>query len=245
VPPRRKRKPADEASGTPARGDTPALDITTVAELTDVLRPVMRAIAESVGPHCEVVLHDLSERRLEHTIAAIENGHVTGRTVGGPSTNLGLELLREEARDHDEFGYVARTGDGRELRCSVVYLRGADGCVVAAFAVNVDLTPMQAARNSLDRLLPSREAPRLDETFATDIAEVLDQLIEAAVASTGKTVALMDRTDRMQVMRFLDAKGAFFVKRAVDRVARRLGVSRVTAYNYLERLRGEGQTGKG
>ena len=47
----------------------------------------------------------------------------------------------------------------------------------------------------------------------------------------------MDRDDRLAVLKFLDERGAFFVKRAVDRVARRLSVSRVTAYNYLEQIR--------
>jgi predicted transcriptional regulator YheO len=217
--------------------DAPVFNVTKVDELRQLLEPVMKAIAASVGPHCEVVLHDLSKRELDHTLVAIENGHVTGRKVGGPSTNLGLELLREEDRDHNEFGYLARTADGRELRCSVVYLRGHDGQVAAAFAVNVDLTPLQAARSALDTLLPAPETRRIHEVFATDINEVLDELIETAIAQSGKSVALMDREDKIEVLRFLDSKGAFFVKRAVDRVSRRLGISRVTAYNYLDQIR--------
>ena len=210
-----------------------------VETLRTMLQPVMKAIASAVGPHCEVVLHDLSEHDLEHTIAAIENGQVTGRTVGGPSTNLGLEVLRQEAEDHDEFGYRARTRDGRELRSSSVYFRDEGGTVIAALCVNVDMTPLQAARASLDQVLQGNdEAPKTrEEVFATDISEVLDTLIEAAISNTGKTVALMDRQDKLEVLRFLDDKGAFYVKRAVDRVARRLGISRVTAYNYLDQVR--------
>jgi predicted transcriptional regulator YheO len=210
------------------------------AELLPALEPIMKAVAAAVGPHCEVVLHDLSKRDVEHTIVAIENGHVTGREVGGPSTNRGLELLRREAEDHDEYGYKGRTGDGRELRSSSVYLRDADGRVIAALCINVDLTPLQAARAALDTALrPAVEEPpaRDEEVFASDISEVLDTLIDGAIARTGKTVALMGRDDRIAVLRFLDERGAFFVKRAVDRVARRLNVSRVTAYNYLEHVR--------
>jgi predicted transcriptional regulator YheO len=210
-----------------------------VETLRTLLQPVMKAVATAVGPHCEVVLHDLSEHDLEHTIAAIENGHVTGRTVGGPSTNLGLEVLRTEAEDHDEFGYLARTRDGRELRSSSVYFRDEGGTVIAALCVNVDMTPLQAARASLDQVLQSNDEPPAarEEVFATDISEVLDTLIETAISATGKTVALMDRQDKVEVLRFLDDKGAFYVKRAVDRVARRLGISRVTAYNYLDQVR--------
>lgn len=202
----------------------------------------MKAIASAVGPHCEVVLHDLSHRALEHTIVAIENGHVTGRAIGGPSTNLGLELLRDETADHDEFGYRARTRDGRQLRCSSLYFRDEGGQVVAALCINVDTTPLLAARAALDSALGDDTTEDSDrgEVFGNDINEILDQLIEDAIAGTGKSVPLMHRSDRLAVMRLLDRRGAFFVKRAVDRVARRLGVSRVTAYNDLERIRSDG-----
>lgn len=210
-------------------------------ELLPALQPVMKAIAAAVGPHCEVVLHDLSTRNMEHTITAIENGHVTGRHVGGPSTSRGLELLRKETENHDEFGYRGRTHDGRELRCSSVYLRNAEGRVIAALCINVDMTPLLAARSALDETLRGTDdhEPVHAEVFADDINAVLDNLIETAVEATGKSVSLMDRDDRIEVLRFLESKGAFFVKRAADRVARRLNISRVTAYNYLEHIRSE------
>lgn len=206
-------------------------------ELLVVLRPLMKAISAAVGPHCEVVLHDLSQRKMDHTIIAIENGHVTGRHVGGPSTNLGLELLREEAENHDEFGYRARTRDGRELRCSSVYFRDLNNRVIAALCINIDMTPLHAARAALDEVLQHTDGAVRDEVFADDISAVLDNLIESAITATGKSVALMDRDDKIEVVRFLDRKGAFFVKRAAERVARRLNISRVTAYNYLEQIR--------
>jgi predicted transcriptional regulator YheO len=207
-------------------------------DLVGLLRPIMKAVAEAVGPHCEVVLHDLSTRNLESTITAIENSHVTGRTVGGPSTNFGLEVFRHEELDHNEYGYRVHTEDGRELRSSSVYLRDRAGHVIGCFTVNVDLTPLHAARRTIDAVLDDRDAQHKHETFAMDINEVLDDLVETAVASTGTPVALMTRDDRVAVMRYLDDRGAFFVKNAVGRVARRLNVSRVTAYNYLELIRG-------
>ena len=208
-------------------------------DLIETFGPIMKAVADAVGPHCEVVLHDLSGREPQSTIVAIENGHVTGREVGGPSTNFGLEVFRHEERDHNEFGYRVTTEDGRELRSSSVYLRDPDGHVSACFTVNVDLTPLQAARHALERVLVDEDPTHLHETFAADITEVLDDLIETAVRRTGKAVALMDRADRLAVLRFLDDKGAFFVKRSVERIARRLGISRVTAYTYLETIRSE------
>ena len=42
------------------------------------LRHIARGIAAQFGPNCEVVVHDLSQHP-DHTIVAIENGHVSGR----------------------------------------------------------------------------------------------------------------------------------------------------------------------
>jgi predicted transcriptional regulator YheO len=209
------------------------------AGLRKLLEPVMRGITSAVGRHCEVVLHDLTGESFEHTIAAIENGHVTGRSVGGPSTNLGLEVVQGSS-EGDEFGYRARTRDGRELHCSSVYFHDDDGAVIAALCINVDVTPLVAARGALNDVLNgagSNGVPERGEIFASDINELLDQMIEEAVASTGKTVSMLTRDDRLTILRILDERGAFSVKRAVERVSRRLGISRVTVYNYLDEIR--------
>lgn len=203
-----------------------------------VLEPVMRAIASAVGEHCEVVLHDLSQRDLDHTIYAIVNGHVTGRKVGGPSTNLGLEAVRDEDAEHNEFGYSGRTADGRELHCSSVYYRDASGRIIAALCINVDLTPLQTAQNLLSTLLPSAAPEKRDRELHThDIAGLLDTMITDAVSAVGRPVAMMDKPDRIAVLRILDGLGAFHVKRSVETVAKRLGISKVTAYAYLDQLR--------
>jgi predicted transcriptional regulator YheO len=211
-----------------------------VLELRTLLEPVMRAITSAVGKHCEVVLHDLTGEDFEHTIAAIENGHITGRSVGGPSTNLGLEVMQEHSSAGDEFGYRARTRDGRELHCSSIYFHDDNGQVIAALCINIDVTPYVAARGALSEVLngaASQAAPDRGEIFASDINELLDQMIEEAVASTGKTVSMLRRDDRLAILRTLDERGAFSVKRAVERVSGRLGISRVTVYNYLDEIR--------
>ena len=115
--------------------------IEDISDLRDLM-PIMKAIALTVGPRGEVVLHDLHAwDRPGSTIVWIENGQVTGRT------------------------------GGRELRSSSIYFRNSCG--------------------ELNR-------------------------------------------------------GGFLVKRAIDRVARALRISRVTAYAHLEEARASGvMTGGG
>lgn len=232
---------SDVPSGGPGITDV-TVDVQKIEDLYRVLHPVMRAICSTIGAHCEVVLHDLSSRSMDRTIYAIENGHVTGREPGGPSTNLGLGVLQDETLEHNAFGYRGRTSGGRDLWCSSVYYRNASGAVIAALCINLDLTPLQGAQSALETLLPDvvpEDLPR--EIVGPDIQSVLAEMIDRAVSLGGKPVSVMSRSDRIEVLRNLEERGAFHIKRAVDQVAARLGVSRVTIYADLDTVRKRGR----
>jgi predicted transcriptional regulator YheO len=211
-------------------------------EVLDTFRPVMHAIATAGGPACEVVLHNLdgSDVDLGHTIAAIENGHVTGREVGGPSTSIGLEVQKDPLGDHDAFGYRGFTSDGRELRCSSTYFRNSSGRIIAALCINVDLSAVQQARFLLDALLPAQHADAQaapDEYFGRDLVSVMDAMITEAIAEVGRPVNQMSRDDKIGVLQRLDARGATQMRKSIETIAVRLGISRVTAYSYLDEAR--------
>lgn len=222
----------------PSRGQ----DFSSVAEVLAVYGPVMRAIATAVGPHCEVVLHDLSRDDLDmgSTIVAIENGDVTGRELGGPSTNLGFGVISNQAASHDAFGYRGLTSDGRELSCSSLYFHDNAGRVIAALCINVDLSVVQRARDMLNVLLPAQDpvvSPKPSEFIGQDLASVLNFMIAQAIAAVGKPVDAMTRDDRIAVLTQLDSQGALQMRKAVDSIAARLSISRVTVYSYLDEVR--------
>ena len=80
------------------------------------LLPIVRGLAEMFGPDCEVVLHDV--RRLPHSIVAIENGGVTGRTVGDVPTDRMLRSLRnlDETAGRAPVHLLARRQDPQVAR---------------------------------------------------------------------------------------------------------------------------------
>ncbi|PFG29855.1 helix-turn-helix transcriptional regulator [Paramicrobacterium agarici] len=216
----------------------------TVDEICAVYRPVMHAMAAAAGPGCEVVLHDLSADNpdLDHTIIAIENGHVTGRSVGGPSTSLGAGVIHNQGADHDAFGYRGFTSDGRQLRCSSIYFRNRAGKIMAALCINVDVSALQQARTLLDSLVPQTASDSPDapsEFFGQDLVSVMDAMVTDAIQSIGKPVAQMSRDDRISVVRTLDQQGALQMRKGMEHIASRLGISRVTAYSYLDEARAD------
>ncbi len=212
------------------------------AEVLATFRPVMRAIAAAGGASCEVVLHNLdgADINLGHTIMAIENGHVTGREVGGPSTSLGLDVVQDRRGDHDAFGYRGFTADGTELRCSSVYFHNADGDIIAALCINVDLSGLQQARSIIDALLAPTAAPtspQPDEFIGRDLGSVVDTMVTQAIAAAGKPVPQLTRDERIAVLERLDQQGVTRMRKSVELIATRLGISRVTAYAYLDEAR--------
>ena len=138
--------------------------MTTPRSVTEVdrrreLRPefapylaLMDFLAELLGPRTEVVLHDTSD--LSRSIVALTNGHVSGRSVGGPATDLVLKVLQNHEHDDQDFlaNYLAESRTGGAFRSSTYFIRDADGGVVGMLCVNIDDEPLTRARDLLDAI---------------------------------------------------------------------------------------------
>ncbi|WP_369212974.1 helix-turn-helix domain-containing protein [Streptomyces flavofungini] len=67
------------------------------------------------------------------------------------------------------------------------------------------------------------------------LADSLDHILLALERKRGRPLAELDRKAKQEVVRILEARGAFAVRHGVETVAGALGVSRFTVYNYLNR----------
>jgi hypothetical protein len=64
----------------------------------------------------------------------------------------------------------------------------------------------------------------------------LDRLVDAVEAELGGPLPSLSREDKQRAIRLLDERGAFILRRAVEDVADKMGVSRITVYNYLNAI---------
>ena len=195
---------------------------------------ICECIAREFGSDCEVVLHDLT-RSYDNTIVGIWNGHVTGRQIGGGGTNAGLAILRGTAKPLDQYCYINKTQDGRTLRTTSKYILDEAGNLCGSLCINWDITKMLAGQEALANLLQTSAStpPSMPEVFSNSVDDLLDSMLSAAIETTGHSREALTREDKIAVVRFLDAKGAFLIKKSADRVADALGISRFTVYNYL------------
>lgn len=67
------------------------------------------------------------------------------------------------------------------------------------------------------------------------LADSLDHILAAMERGKGMPLSELDRKQKQEAVRLLEARGAFSVRHGVETVAGALGVSRFTVYNYLNR----------
>ena len=201
------------------------------------LQKIAKGVAAQFGSQCEVVVHSLSEESLEHSIVAIENGHVTGRKVGDGPSQVVLEQLGKEIDPNlqDHLCYLTKTPDGKLLKSSSIYIRGDDGKVGAIFCINFDISALSMVQNAVSDLIsPKDESQKEPERITLNVSDLLDELIRQSDLLIGKPVALMTKEDKVKAIRFLNQSGALLITKSGDRIAKHFGISKYTLYSYLD-----------
>jgi predicted transcriptional regulator YheO len=199
----------------------------------EFLNELVKGLASQFGSNCEVVLHDLTGS-YDSTIRAIENGHITGRKVGDPGTNLGLEILRGNEVNGNKFNYITQTKEGRILRSSSWYMKNSEGRTIGSLCINFDITELMMAEKTLQTLTTAGLQTNVQESFVSNVNDLLTALIQEAQEKVGKPVAVMTKEDKTRMIQLLESKGAFLIKKGGERICSYLNISKYTLYSYLE-----------
>ncbi len=205
----------------------------------DFLKQLAHGLAIQFGSSCEIAIHDLKTKDLEKSIVYIENGHISNRQIGDGPSGIVLETLQSDPSTiHDKLSYLTKTEDGRILKSSTFYIRDDDGSISYIFSLNYDITAFTAASTAIQSLIATKDSlPDLTgdspRQITHNVNELLDLLIEQAVAKVGKPVAMMNKDDKVAVVQYLDHAGAFLITKSGDKVSSYLGISKFTLYSYM------------
>jgi hypothetical protein len=138
-----------------------------------------------------------------------------------------VQLVRPDGEVEETFG----GSEGEWSRRAILELPGSDLRVV----LDVDDYMVEAAGRLARALAPmGNELTEMPRGTFTHVDRALEVLIAVAEEQVGRPMAEMSRADKQRVVRFLDERGAFALRKAVETVADALGVSRFTVYNYLD-----------
>ncbi|MDL2264097.1 PAS domain-containing protein [Synergistaceae bacterium OttesenSCG-928-I11] len=209
------------------------------------LRPyaqIVKGLAEIFGDDCEILLHDVS--RLERSIVACANGHLTGRPLGSPMSVYGLELLNSEKFSdcNTTYTYMARTNSGALIKCGVISLRDEAGQMIGLLCVHFDAARAQVAKQFIDRFFSvsaNSEPEPVNEFFGLEIEDIFKNTMQEVKIARGKPLRELSKSEKKEVVRSLIDKGFFMMKGAVDYVAGEMGNSKFTVYAYMREVEKE------
>ncbi|MGG4493532.1 helix-turn-helix transcriptional regulator [Brevibacillus reuszeri] len=208
-----------------------------IAELKRYI-PVAEAMALTFGKNVEVVLHDLSSP--QSSVIYTVNNHVTGRAVGQSFNHLITQVLLSQKLSNDVVAnYRTETVDGRTIKSTTALIRDVAGEAIGAFCINIDIQSLVNTREFLDDFIRmEEEAVKQGEVeVIQNVWEIVDKLITQMI--TEKDADDMDKNEKLHIVGFMDKKGVFLIKGALERVAAELKISKVTLYSYLDEIRSQ------
>ena len=206
----------------------------------NMLKKMAKGIVGVFGERCEVVIHDFND--IAQSVVHIE-GNVTHRSVGAPLTRTMMRML-DEFGDQvpDKIAYKITTEDGKVLRCASIFVRDDAGRLEGCLAINFNISDFMffsQAFSDFTFIPGDNGGPNKDSlvNFSEKPERSMASIIDAVVARQGKPPAMMDKAEKLAVVRRLEQAGVFMVKGSVNYLARVLGASRFTIYNYLKEVR--------
>lgn len=205
--------------------------------------PIANTIAKTFGEHCEVVIYDLSQPR--PFVAYAVHNHVTGRQIGQFSDreikqivlshNLVNDYVNERTADY-RVNCLNYTADQRKVKSSTALIRNTDKQVIGVLCINFDLKPIEKAETFFQTFMRVEEEPLPKETEKrANVLEYADEWIEIIVGDAD--AARLKTEEKVEMISSLNHEGVFSVKGSVDKVARKLRISKVTVYSYLDKIK--------
>ncbi|WP_026894673.1 helix-turn-helix transcriptional regulator [Clostridiisalibacter paucivorans] len=206
-------------------------------------------LGKTLGPDYEIALHDIKDPT--NSIVAIANSHVSGRTIGAPMTNLGLNVMSDKSYLDTDYrlNYNGISKEQRILRCSTLFIKDENNELVGMLCINFDdkryvdisnqilklchpdkLIEQNSRHSSINSLLQDAE------TFSDSIVETTASVLNKVLNENNIPIDRLTQEERLKIVDILNQKGIFMLKGAVSEVAKQLHCSEPSIYRYLNKL---------
>ena len=198
---------------------------------------IAEIIQKTFGSECEVVLHDL--KMPEHSVIYVVNNTVTGREIGDSFSQLVNVMYSKQLANNYIDNYYFRAPNGKLIKSSTVFLFGDDGDLEGAMCINCDTSRILDQIGFLQAFLPNCSEIQKTEGVHDEVhvKQVVTSLIDSILRDSD--VQHLSRDARIEKIRFMEEKGIFLMKGAIEHVAEKMGINKVTVYGYLDEIRGK------
>lgn len=214
-----------------------------VTILTDLDKRILHSyinIAEGVsqfwGDCCEVVIHNLEN--LDRSVMFIANGHLSGRQIGSPISEVTLSFLNRMMAEPElkNLYYFAKNKKGETFKASICAIMGEHSTIIGLFCLNFY---MNAPISAFIQCMTPGESPNhenISETFVENTQELMLNALEEAKKTVYSNLAISSSNKNKEIVSILFHKGIFNLKDSVITIAEHLGISKNTVYMHIRNM---------
>ncbi|MCI8648888.1 MAG: transcriptional regulator [Anaerotruncus sp.] len=205
--------------------------------ILQMLVPIADGIAKTFGDNCEVAIHDLTHPN--HAIFYVANGELMDRKKNDNLDSTFMELVRLASHHQDRLINYYHFENGHSFKCTKVLIRDENQKAIGCFCINVVIDDYLKSKQTMDRLChtESLDKIKLEDATQSESENIVSDLVKDIIINTYedyyKSRGALTKADKIDFARYLNLKGIFQVKGAVEMVAELLQVSKYTVYRYV------------
>lgn len=225
-----------------------------MSKIMDYYKELVEFLGMVMGENCEIALQDVSDEK--HCIVAIASGHISGRKVGSPLTDLALKFIKSEIWKEKDYvcNYQGKTMNNKILNSSTFFIKE-NGKLLGMFCINIDNSKLIDLSQEILRLgfggglkLPSEAptgfntelsletAPTETENFFEKPEDIVNSVFEEFYGEKQIPTERLTQEEKMELIEKLESTGIFKLKGSISHIADKLMVSEASVYRYRSKL---------
>lgn len=194
-------------------------------------------LGELLGTGCEILLHDVSDPY--HSTIAIANGFHSGRKIGSPLTDFGLNVLHQGTYENcDYISNYSGSGKGKHFVSSTFFIKN-ENKLIGMLCINRDISTVLELENIFASLKSKfnleNTSAEINESLDSPVPEMIRDVISKAIRDMGVLPDHMQINERIALIQSLKKQQILGIKGAVAETARQLGISVPTVYRYMKK----------
>ncbi len=208
--------------------------------ILEALKNVVHGLSFFLENDTEIVLHSFKD--IDHSVVAIENGHITNRKTGSTLTEAGSKIIKDIVSENKQFvgPYRSLSPNGRILRSITIPIRNKNK-LIGLICLNMDINRVIQAEEFLKPFLHFENQiisnGNLEKSGSALLSSLKEQILEEAILKIETKGEIPQKEKNKFLVEDLYEKDFFDLKDSVEFVARKLGVSIFTIYNYIRELK--------
>lgn len=184
----------------------------------------------------EIAIHDFKD--LDRSLIHIVNGHISGRMVGQPVSELNMRRLIEEDGFPDALvNYTSRNYRGQLLKSSSLAICDNKKQIIGAFCLHFDISQFDQFHKFLEYFLHTTQDPFVginDFGQSQPFSEEIHEEVKKWRHQKGLLSTQLNYKDKQGIVEHLFFRGYFKKKGAIPCIAQALQLTRQSIYNYIE-----------